>query len=85
MLKLEPTEAEKVLVPQLQSSPGLLLAELAQEMDALLRKDGREAALAYADVQILQKGLGLDAHDCNLLRRAAEVLQGRRYSRSPLP
>jgi hypothetical protein len=82
MLKLEPTEAERVLVPWPDSVAGSRLASLADELDELVRGGGVEEALVRADAAILQGALGLGRRDCQLLRRAATTLRERRYSRS---
>jgi hypothetical protein len=82
MLKLEPTEAENVLV----ACPGHLsdkLKALAPDLDALLRAGAHPAAEARADDVILVQTLGLTASDCRLLRTAADTLRNRRYSRIP--
>jgi hypothetical protein len=78
MLKLEPTEAERVLVPW----PGADgLEELAGELDALARQRGGEAAQDRADDAILRRGLGLTRAEVATLRAAASALRSRRYGR----
>jgi hypothetical protein len=82
MLKIEPTEAESVVVPRLigDTVPGL--EGLAEELDTVVRKDGDAVARLRADEVILQQGLGLRREDCCLLWEAAETLRSRRYGRS---
>jgi adenine-specific DNA-methyltransferase len=80
MLKLEPTEAENVMVPSPQVSLQMLMA-LGEELDGLIRGGDYVTAQARADTLILREGLGLSQHDCRLLRLAATILQRRRCSR----
>lgn len=79
MLKLEPTEAENVLVPSPDSTDTRKLTSLAEEMDNLFRTVGEDAAHERADAAILKGMLGLSSSDCKLLRTAAAVLRARRY------
>jgi predicted RNA methylase len=81
MLKLEPTEAQSVLLAAPRQRNGKL-RQLAAELDALVRMGKDEAAQARADQVILRDDLGLGEADCRLLRTAAEHLRCRRYSRS---
>jgi len=83
MLKLEPTEAENILVAALQNKNGSL-EELIEELDALIRNGDSAAAQARVDTVILRKGIGLSQSDCYLLQKAAETLRNRRYSRSAI-
>jgi adenine-specific DNA-methyltransferase len=78
MLKLEPAEAGNVLVPSPGTSAARKLAELAEELDELVRNDNEEAAHARADSVILNEMLGLGAAECKLLRSAAITLRSRR-------
>src|SRR5262249_15199901 len=78
MLKLEPTEAENVLVPSPETSQVSALAELAEELDETVRDAGEEGAQDRADAVILKKMLGLTSTECDLLRSAANTLRGRR-------
>jgi adenine-specific DNA-methyltransferase len=80
MLKLEPTEAERVLVPDLRA--GLSTGLPTEEIDALLRSGRQSEAEETADRVILRDGLGLSRKDCALLRKGAELLRDRRYARS---
>lgn len=78
MLKLEPTEAESVLVPAPDRSVAGRLEGLADELDAISRRHGDDAARARADRVILIGELGLSAADCDLLAAAANKLRARR-------
>jgi adenine-specific DNA methylase len=80
MLKLEPTEAENVLVPLPPERSGL--DGLADELDSALRRQEDISTQVRADMLILREGLGLSRSDCDLLRRAAATLRSRRYGRS---
>jgi adenine-specific DNA methylase len=79
MLKLEPTEAERVLIPWNSSSKPL--DPLAVEVDQLLRNGRETDANRLADQHILREGLGLTNTECQMLRTAAEQLRERRYAR----
>jgi adenine-specific DNA-methyltransferase len=80
MLKLEPTEAESVIVPSHQVSLEILM-ELGGELDGLIRNGDHATVQTRADTIILREGLGLSQRDCHLLRTAARMLQRRRCSR----
>jgi len=79
MLKLEPTEAENVLVPSPTFATANKLKELAADLDILVRERGEDAARQHADSAVLIGMLGFDASECALLQKAARSLQGRRY------
>jgi hypothetical protein len=79
MLKLEPGEAENVLLPWPAKRRGL--GALATDLDQTARQQGVAACSWLADRELLRKGLGLSAADCDLLRTAAEALYTRRMSR----
>lgn len=81
MLKLEPTEAENIMVARTPKRDAILTA-LAEELDELLRKGDGSTAQARADKVILKDGIGLTQNECLLLRTAAEALRNRRYARS---
>src|SRR5262249_6349076 len=81
MLKLEPTEAERVLVARPARTISAAI-DLAQEMDSLARKGGHSEVEHFGNVKVLQNGLGLTAKDCGLLSDAAAELRGRRLGRS---
>ena len=80
LLKLEPTEAENVVVAANQASRRQL-EELAEELDTLARNGDRATVQSRADTAILKENLGLSQSDCYLLRTAAEALRQRRYFR----
>jgi hypothetical protein len=78
MLKLEPTEAKRVIIPFPQTGN---LAPLAEELDSLKRRHGDNLACQYANESILKGMLGLTANECRLLHEAATSLRQRRYYR----
>jgi adenine-specific DNA methylase len=78
MLKLEPTEAKRVVLPTCTTNAVSRLEELAGELDGLMREGNEDGVRLRADQVILQGFLGLSAHDCDLLWQAAKVLGGRR-------
>jgi adenine-specific DNA-methyltransferase len=80
MLKLEPTEAERVMMacPDLYDPA---LKELSVELDVLVRGQQYETARTRADAAILQRGIGLTPNECLLLRTATDVLRQRRCKR----
>jgi hypothetical protein len=80
MLKLEPTEAEHVLLPFAPVSDRL--ENLARELDGIARDRGLSESSRHADQRLLQEEMGLDASDVRLLREAAQTLRERRTSRS---
>jgi hypothetical protein len=69
MLKLEPSEAERVLIPL---PHGRDLPRLLSGLDALIRDRDEHAALDLADRIILRRRLGLSGTECLALRGAAE-------------
>ncbi len=77
MLKLEPTEAERVLVASTVSGRHEL-KKLAMELDAMMRAGYEKDAQQRADEEILIKRLGLSRTDCALLARTADNLRNRR-------
>jgi adenine-specific DNA-methyltransferase len=76
VLKLEPTEAEAVLVPPLVTDQQLL-----KVIDARVRARDLAGALERADRVVLGEGLGLDERHIGLLRDGAEHLRARRRAR----
>lgn len=80
MLKIEPTEAERVLLPSPFAANGRL-AELAGELDGVVRAGRYDAAHDLADAVLLRDGQGLTESECALLRGAAQTLCRRRRSR----
>lgn len=79
LLKLEPSEADSVLV----ANPTAISYsdELLKQLDTLCRNGRERDAIAIADKQFLREKVGLSASDCALLREAAGALFQRRYSR----
>ncbi|MCK4340630.1 MAG: N-6 DNA methylase [Phycisphaerae bacterium] len=80
MLKLEPTEAQRVVVPSYPANYEAL-RNLATELDSLQRSGAADTALDLADTMILRVGLGLSKKECRVLRDAADLLRRRRYAR----
>ncbi|HWQ15964.1 MAG TPA: N-6 DNA methylase [Roseiflexaceae bacterium] len=80
MLKLEPTEAERVVVPLFQAST-VRVGAAAHELDLLLRNGSDEQARERADHMVLREVVGLSKQDCQLLSTAADMLRDRRYHR----
>ena len=72
MLKLEPTEAERLLVAM--PVPGDT-SRLVSEVDGLLRSGSVEAARDLVDAKVLRKRFGLSATECAQLRDAAAFLE----------
>jgi len=77
VLELEPTEAERLLVPQ-----GLDDAVPLSEADPCIRKGKLEALLTENNKRVLRQALGLSVKDCGLLRQIWEKLRDRRLARS---
>lgn len=80
MLKIEPKEAEKVVLATPNLPPEVSNA-LLEELDSLVRAGRIEEARNRADDFTLSKGLGLTRTEQNLLRGAANSLWERRYTR----
>jgi hypothetical protein len=80
LLKLEPVEARKVLLPLPKLGPGAY-SELAAELDLLERRGEIEAARALADDCILRRGLGLPEVDIRAIQYAWRTLHDRRLTR----
>jgi adenine-specific DNA methylase len=81
VLKLEPTEAEALLVPPVPDSAG----EHLEQVDALLRLGELTAVLDLMDRLVLVEGLGLSEHEVMALRGGAERLRSRRRARGKAP
>jgi len=80
LLKLEPGEAEQVLLPSVSGNADLEV--LATELDQIARGSGDAACSQHADQSLLRRELGLSASDVQLLRETAELLRERRALRS---
>ncbi|MEJ7785648.1 MAG: N-6 DNA methylase [Solirubrobacteraceae bacterium] len=76
VLKLEPTEAEAVVLPPLVADDELLITA-----DRLVRARDLPGALSAVDEAVLGGGLGLADEDIRLLREGAELLRARRRGR----
>lgn len=81
VLKLEPTEAEALLIPEVPAIAG----EHLETVDALLRSGGLTAVLDLMDQLVLVDGLGLRERDVEALRTGAERLRSRRRARGKAP
>jgi len=71
MLKLEPSEAEKVMLASPKQYPNNAITE---KLDSLLRNSQVDNALDYADKEILVP-LGLTHNDCIALREGHNTLR----------
>ena len=76
VLELEPTEAERLLVPA-SISTALDLSEI----DSLIREGRMAEVLDINDKRILGDHLGLSIYDRELLRSAWDIMRERRLSR----
>jgi len=76
VLELEPTEAERLLVPSVlrESLP-------LEEIDRLVRAGRLDAVLEQNDKAILMKGMGLTASECAVLRGIWMKMRDRRLAR----
>jgi adenine-specific DNA methylase len=82
VLKLEPTEAEALLVPAIPVD----VAECLPDIDALLRAGDLCAVLEIVDARVLADGpLGLTTGQIKLLRVAGDKLRRRRRTRGKAP
>jgi adenine-specific DNA methylase len=80
VLKLEPSEAESIVIPPLGSIAGRLSV-----VDAQLRNGSLSDALDIVDQVVLGKGLGLAEDEIASLRLGAEKLRSRRRARKTAP
>jgi adenine-specific DNA-methyltransferase len=80
VLKLEPSEAESIVIPPLGSIAGKLSA-----VDAQLRNGSLSDVLDIVDQVVLGKGLGLTEEEIASLRLGAEKLRSRRRTRKAAP
>lgn len=78
VLKLEPTEAERIVMPR----PSKAHRRLLPEADRLLRARRYDELRDTVDEAILVRDLGLTAQDVARLRRAVDRLRGRRRARA---
>jgi hypothetical protein len=82
VLKLEPTEAEALLIPPLS---GWDARRLLTRVDRCVRKGDLEGALSIVDPLVLEEGLGFSPAEVDALRRGAVRLRGRRHARARDP
>lgn len=82
MLKIEPGEAEKIVLPKLDADIKKL-ENLADELHHLMKKGQVEQAQNLADQLILRKGLGLTEKEVMALSQASQYLRLRRQRRLP--
>ena len=78
VLKLEPSEAEAVLLPV----PGAQAEIDLEAVDSLTRARDLEGARGLVDDAVLKRGLGLSDQDVELLMDAGSILEARRRQRS---
>jgi adenine-specific DNA-methyltransferase len=76
VLELEPTEAERLLVP---STLGHALS--LAEADSVIRAKGMEALLEENARMVLRDGLGLSQRDVKMLKAIWDKMRQRRFSR----
>lgn len=76
VLELEPTEAERLLMPA-KLGPALSL----DECDRLVRNDRLGDVLDENDRLVLKETMGLSATECRMLRRVWEKMRDRRLAR----
>lgn len=80
VLKLEPSEAEAIVIPPLGS-----IASKLNAVDAQLRNGSLSDVLDVVDPLVLGGGLGLSEDEIALLRTGAEKLRSRRRARKAAP
>jgi adenine-specific DNA-methyltransferase len=83
VLKLEPTEAEALLIPPLDGFAGS--RELLTQVDGAIRRGQLDTALEIVDEIALRDGLGMNEEEVLLLRQGAERLRARRHARHRRP
>jgi hypothetical protein len=81
MLKLEPTEAERVLLPLVRLNDGQV-SSLSSAVDRLLRLGRDSSVQDLVDELLLVRSLGLSRRECAILKEAGCALQLRRQNRS---
>jgi hypothetical protein len=81
MLKLEPSEAARVLLPRADAFNFDELEDLAEELDAISRRSEDATVEEAADRKALRRALGLTEVECAALRNAADSLRDRRMRR----
>lgn len=78
VLKLEPTEAERLVIPSLDPD----VANLLPEVDRRIRDRDLDSALNLVDPVVLGSGLGMSDAEIRKIRAGAARLRARRRSRS---
>lgn len=78
VLKLEPTEAERLVVAR----PSAGHAKLLDKVDSLVRERRYDELSAHVDEAVLVSELGISAADVAVLRNAAQLLRERRRTRA---
>jgi hypothetical protein len=81
VLKLEPTEAERVLLPPLDER----LLEILPRVDELVRGRQLDAASSLVDEIVLADNMNLSAREIRALRNGHRLLQERRRRRGANP
>jgi adenine-specific DNA-methyltransferase len=81
VLKLEPTEAERLLIPPIEPA----LASQLTDIDELLRAGNVESVVERVDPVVLGDGLGLTGDEIEALRTATAQLRARRRARGKPP
>lgn len=76
VLELEPTEAERLLVPRALNG-----AMPIDEADRMVRAGRLEEVLEHNDKVVLRQSLGLSASDCGMLKQIWAKMRDRRMSR----
>jgi hypothetical protein len=82
VLKLEPTEAEALLLPPLRGFDG---RKLLCQVDRLIRAGQTERALEAVDEVVLKRALGLAPREVRMLRAGTDRLRHRRHARRRPP
>lgn len=82
VLKLEPTEAEALLLPPLRGFDG---RTLLRKVDRLIRAGQTERALGEVDEVVLERALGLSSREVRMLRAGTDRLRHRRHARRRPP
>jgi hypothetical protein len=76
VLELEPTEAERLLVPRHLNGAMPIV-----EADKLVREGRLAEVLEYNDKVVLRDSMGLSAADCGMLKRIWSKMRDRRQTR----
>ena len=82
VLKLEPTEAEALLIPPLS---GWDARKMLSRVDRFIRAGDLEGALNIVDPLVLEEAVGFSPAEIAALRRGADRLRRRRHARARDP